>query len=164
MPSEKRTRRGRRASRKDANGLVRWSDTYAAAWFGLLETHKRLTAELERELKAQHGLSLSGFELLTRLARAEERTMRLTTLAEAAGLSLSRVSRVLDLLETDQLVERHGDPSDTRAKNAWLTPAGLERLQAAQATHFAGVERLFFDHVDDADVATLARVFEPFRR
>ena len=42
--------------------------------------------------------------------------MRLTTLAEAAGLSLSRVSRVLDLLETDQLVERRGGPQTTRAQ------------------------------------------------
>jgi DNA-binding MarR family transcriptional regulator len=150
--------------RTDADGLVRWSETYAAAWFGLLETHKHLTAQLESELKSQHGLSLSGFELLTRLARAEDRTLRLTTLAEAAGLSLSRVSRVLDLLEARELVERRGDPRDTRAKNAWLTSAGLEVLQAAQETHFAGVERLFFDHVSDSDVAALARVFRPFRR
>jgi DNA-binding MarR family transcriptional regulator len=162
-PASKKPRR-RRSYRTDANGLVRWSDKYAAAWFGLLETHKRLTAELERDLKARHGLSLSGFELLTRLAWADERTLRLTTLAEAAGLSLSRVSRILDLLEARELVERREDPGDTRAKNAWLTPAGLELLQAAQETHFVGVERLFFDHVPEPDVATLARVFEPFRR
>jgi DNA-binding MarR family transcriptional regulator len=164
MPSANEKPRRRRAYRTDADGLVRWSDTYAAAWFGLLETHKRLIAQLERELKTQHGLSLSGFELLTRLARAEERTLRLTTLAAAAGLSLSRVSRVLDLLEARRLVERREDVTDTRAKNAWLTPAGLDLLRAAQATHFAGVERLFFDHVAESDVATLARVFEPFRR
>ncbi len=90
--------------------------------------------------------------------------MRLTALAQAAGLSLSRVSRVIDVLEANELVERRGDASDTRAKNAWLTPAGLESLRAAQTTHFAGVERLFFDHVTDSDVATLARVFAPFRR
>jgi DNA-binding MarR family transcriptional regulator len=164
MAAEHGTPRRRRHYRKDANGLVRWSDTYAAAWFGLLETHKRLVAQLEGELKAQHGLSLSGLELLTRLARAEGSTMRLTTLAEAAGLSLSRVSRVLDLLEARGLVERRADAGDTRAKNAWLTEAGLELLRVAQQTHFAGVERLFFDHVADADVAALARVFEPFRR
>jgi DNA-binding MarR family transcriptional regulator len=162
-PASKRPRR-RGSYRTDANGLVRWSDMYAGAWFGLLETHKRLTAELEGELKERHGLSLSGFELLTRLAWADERTLRLTTLAEAAGLSLSRVSRILDLLETRELVERRDDPLDSRAKNAWLTPAGLELLLAAQATHFAGVERLFFDQVSGSDVATLARVFEPFRR
>ena len=153
-----------RKYRTDADGLVRWSDTHAAAWIGLLETHKRLTRELEAHLEAEHGLSLSGFELLMRLARAEERTLRLTTLAQSAGLSLSRVSRILDTLQRRGLVERRADPDDTRAKNARLTPEGLDLLRTAQRTHFDGVERLFFDHVPERDVETLARVFAPFRR
>ncbi len=161
-PSKKST--NRRKYRTGRDGLVRWSDTHAAAWIGLLETHKRLTRELQAELEAEHGLSISGFELLSRLARAEGRTLRLTTLADAAGLSLSRVSRILDMLEKRGLVERQGDAVDTRAKNAVLTPAGLDLLRAAQKTHFGGVERLFFDRLSEQDVETLARVFEPFRR
>jgi len=157
-------RRARRKYRTDADGLVRWSDTHAAAWIGLLETHKRLTRELEAQLEAEHGLSLSGFELLTRLARADGRTLRLTTLAQSAGLSLSRVSRILDMLEKRGLVERQADAEDTRAKNAWLTAEGLDLLRAAQRTHFDGVERLFFDHVPEHEVETLSRVFAPFRR
>jgi DNA-binding MarR family transcriptional regulator len=162
-PAQKRVTK-RRKYRTGADGLVRWSDTHAAAWIGLLETHKRLTRELEAELEAEHGLSISGFELMSRLARAEGRALRLTTLAEATGLSLSRVSRILDILERRGLVERRPDAADTRAKNAWLTPEGLELLRAAQKTHFAGVERLFFDRLAHPDVETLARVFEPFRR
>ena len=154
----------RRKYRTGADGLVRWSDTHAAAWIGLLETHKRLTRELEAELETKHGLSLSGFELLSRLARADDRMLRLTTLADAAALSLSRVSRILDVLEKEGLVERRADTADTRAKNAWLTPQGLALLRAAQKTHFAGVEQLFFDRVTEQDVETLARVFQPFRR
>jgi len=143
---------------------VPWSDTRRAAWIGLLETHKRLTRELEAELEAEHGLSISSLELLSRLATADGHMLRLTTLADAAGLSLSRVSRILDTLEKRGLVERRADPDDTRAKQAWLTPEGLELLDAAQETHFAGVERRFFDNVADSDVETLARVFKPFRR
>lgn len=154
----------RRKYRTDADGLNRWSDTHAAAWIGLLETHKRLTRELEAELVAEHGLSISGLEVLFRLARADGSAMRLTALAEAAGLSLSRVSRILDTLESRGLVERRADAEDSRAKQARLTPQGLELLRAAQHTHFAGVERLFFDRLPTEDVDTLARVFEPFRQ
>jgi DNA-binding MarR family transcriptional regulator len=143
---------------------VRWSDLHSAAWIGLLETHKRLTRELDAELEAAHGLNISSLELLSRLAMADERMLRLSTLADAAGLSLSRVSRILDALERRGLVERRADEGDARAKRAWLTPQGFELLQAAQKTHFAGVERLFFDRLSDADVETLARVFLPFRR
>src|SRR3954463_1719890 len=153
----------RKRRKRRIGGLVQWTDAHAAAWIGLLETHKRLTRELEAELEAEHDLSISSLEVLSRLATAEGRMLRLTTLAGAAGLSLSRVSRILDTLERRGLVERRADVSDTRAKNASLTDAGLELLRAAQHTHFAGVERRFFDRVPDADVETLARVFEPFR-
>jgi DNA-binding MarR family transcriptional regulator len=142
---------------------VRWSATYADAWIGLLETHKRLTRELEAELHAAHGLSISSLELLSRLASAQEQMLRLTTLADAAGLSLSRVSRILDGLEQRGVVQRFADADDTRAKLAWITEEGLGLLQAAQKTHFAGVERLFFDRLSEADVETLARVFRPVR-
>src|SRR5918998_4487464 len=112
IPASRKPSR-RRRYRTDADGLVRWSDTHAAAWIGLLETHKRLTRELEGELETKHGLSLSGFELLSRLARADDRMLRLTALADAAGLSLSRVSRILDVLERSGLVERRADSEDT---------------------------------------------------
>jgi DNA-binding MarR family transcriptional regulator len=141
-----------------------WSATRADAWIGLLETHKRLTREVDGELERAHGLSISSFELLTRLANAEDRRLRLTTLANEAGLSLSRVSRILDTLERRGLVERRPAPDDTRAKNAWLTSAGSQLQRSAEITFFAGVERLFFDRVTDDDLETLARVFGPFRR
>jgi DNA-binding MarR family transcriptional regulator len=144
------------------DGLAHWSDTHADAWVGLLETHKRLTRALEAELEAEHGLSLSGLELMGRLAAADDRILRLSDLAELTGLSLSRVSRIMDVLEARKLVERKLCPSDGRARNAWLTPRGLKLLRAAQATHFAGVQRLFFDHMAPEEVAALAATFGRF--
>ncbi len=144
------------------DGLARWSDTHADAWVGLLETHKRLTRALEAELEAEHGLSLSGLELMGRLAASEGRTLRLSSLAELTGLSLSRVSRIMDVLEARSLVERRLCPADARARNVWLTDPGLELLRAAQATHFAGVQRRFFDQMEPEDVAALAVTFARF--
>ena len=164
MSEASHTKRKRRKYRTGRDGLVSWSDSRAAAWIGLLETHKQLTRELGDELEAAHGLGISGLELLTRLARAEHRTMRLSTLAGAAGLSLSRVSRILDGLERRGLVERLPDPVDSRAKNARLTPAGLDLLRVALKRHFDGVERVFFERLTEEDIETLARVFEAFRR
>ena len=144
------------------DGLTRWSDTHADAWIGLLETHKRLTRALEAELEAEHGLSLSALELMGRLAAAADRVLRLSLLAEQAGLSLSRVSRIVDVLESRGLVERRACPGDRRARNAWLTDAGLELLRAGQATHFAGVQRRFFDEMEPDEVAALAAAFARF--
>jgi DNA-binding MarR family transcriptional regulator len=144
------------------DGIRSWSDTHADAWIGMLEAHKRLTRELESELEAEYGLSLSGVELLGRLAAAEERMLRLTDLAGRAGLSVSRVSRITDMLEARGLVERRPCPADARAKNAFLTDTGLELLRAAQATHFAGVEERFFDRLEDGEVEALASIFSRF--
>ena len=144
------------------DGLARWSDTHADAWIGMLETHKKLTRALEAELEAEHGLSLSGVELMGRLAASEGRILRLSSLAELTGLSLSRVSRIMDVLEARKLVERRLCPADGRGRNAWLTDAGLELLRDAQATHFAGVQRRFFDHMEPEDVAVLAATFGRF--
>ena len=144
------------------DGVTRWSDTHAEAWIGLLETHKRLTRALEAELEAEHGLSLSALELMGRLAAAPERVLQLTALAEQAGLSLSRVSRIVDVLESRGLVERRACPGDRRAKNALLTDEGLQLLRAGQATHFAGVQRRFFDQMAPAEVEALAAAFMRF--
>jgi DNA-binding MarR family transcriptional regulator len=144
------------------DGLSRWSNTHADAWIGLLETHKRLTRALDAELEATHGLTLSGLEVLGRLAAAAERNLRLTDVAAATGLSLSRISRIVDGLCARGLVERRASRSDARAVDAHLTEAGLTLARAAQATHFASVQQRFFDQLGAAELATLAQVFGRF--
>lgn len=146
----------------DANGLAHWTETHADAWIGLLETHKQLTRRLDAALTAQHNLSLSALELLARLAAADDRQLHLTALAAASGLSLSRVSRIIDTLQERDLVLRLACPNDARAVHAKLSDAGLDLVLRAQATHFASVQAAFFDQLDAEEIATLARVFGRF--
>ncbi|MDX6689176.1 MAG: hypothetical protein QOG15_633 [Solirubrobacteraceae bacterium] len=143
----------------DEHGVAHWTEAHADAWIGLLETHKRLTRALDAELTAQHGVSLSGLELLARLAGADDRQMHLTALAGAAGLSLSRVSRIIGVLESRALVVRRSCPHDARAVHAQITDPGLELLRSAQATHFASVQAAFFDQLEEHEIEILARVF-----
>jgi DNA-binding MarR family transcriptional regulator len=144
------------------DGLATWSDTHASAWIGLLETHKRLTRALDAELEAQHGLTLSGVEVLGRLAAADGRSLRLSALAAATGLSLSRISRIIDTLEGRALVARRQAPADARAVEAHLTEAGLDLVRHAQSSHFASVQQRFFEHLSGDEIATLADVFSRF--
>src|SRR5207248_1128072 len=144
------------------DGLATWSDAHADAWIGMLETHKRLTRTLEAELEAEHGLSLSAVEALGRLAAADDRRLRLSALANACGLSLSRISRIVDTLEDRELVTREAIESDGRAVEAHLTPAGLDLVRKAQASHFASVHEKFFEQLSGAEIETLAAVFARF--
>jgi DNA-binding MarR family transcriptional regulator len=144
------------------DGVTTWPDSHAQAWIGLLETHKQLTRMLDAELEALYGLGLSALELLARLAAAEGRCLRLSALAAEAGLSLSRVSRIAGTLEGRGLLERKPCAGDARAVEAHLTPAGLALMRAAQETHFASVQRTFFDRLEGGELDVLAQVFGRF--
>jgi DNA-binding MarR family transcriptional regulator len=144
------------------DGLARWSEVHADAWIGLLETHKQLTRFLDAELEAGHGLSLSGLEVLGRLAAAERQRLRLSVLAGETGLSLSRISRIADVLERRGLIVRESCETDARAVEACLTDAGLALTREAQATHFSSVRERFFDRLSPDELATLAGVFSRF--
>ena len=93
-------------------GVACLSPQHALAFVGLLESGRRLTRELEGELECEHGLSFSALGVLGRLAAAPKRTLRLTVLAQDMGLSLSRVSRIVDALESRGLLEREQCPAD----------------------------------------------------
>lgn len=144
------------------DGLSRWPQEAADAWIGLLQTQRHLTRQLDAELEARHGLSLSALELLGRLAAHPEHCVRLSVLADEVNLSLSRVSRIIDALQARGLVDRRQCQMDARAINAELTRAGLELVREAQRTHFAGVQQRFFDRLSPEEVATLAGVFNRF--
>ena len=141
------------------DGLARLRDPHADAWIGLQRAHRELTRNLDASLDRRYGLSLSSLELLGRLAASEQHKRRLSRLARDTGLSLSRVSRITDSLERRGLIERRPYPSDTRATDACLTPAGLALVREAQATHLADVQAAFFDRLTDAELRTLGQVF-----
>ena len=144
------------------DGLSRWSEPSRDAWIGLLETQRVLTRELDVLLEAKHGIGLSALEVLGRLAAAEGRRLRVTALAGATGLSVSRVSRLVDALERRGLAERRPCAEDGRAIYAQLTGTGLDLAREAQASHFAAVQERFFDQLSADEIATLAAVFARF--
>ena len=123
----------------------RLSETELRAWRGLLRTHALLSKALDAQLEAEHGLPLTSYEVLVRLAEAEEHKMRMCDLATSVILSRSGLTRLVDRLERDGLLMRESCASDARGAFAKLTPEGREKLQAARATHLAGVRSLFLD-------------------
>jgi DNA-binding MarR family transcriptional regulator len=136
-----------------------WAGDEAMAWEGLLEVVRRLRRGAEEVLIERFDLSISMLAIIGRLSRADRRTLRQTALADAMGLSLSRVSRVIDLLEQRGLVERRTCPTDARATNVTLTRQGSALSARAQHELFAFVRSTFFDPLQPGEVETLAAVF-----
>jgi len=136
-----------------------WSDDHARAWEGFLELSRNLRREADGVLEPVEGLTVSMLGIMGRLVRADDRTLHQTEIAEAMGLSFSRVSRLIDTLEARGLVERRPCPTDARAVNVTLTPDGLALARRAQDAVFAFVEERFFATLTGPEIATLADVF-----
>jgi DNA-binding MarR family transcriptional regulator len=133
-----------------------WTPEHAMAWEGMLEFNHRFW----RRADAESGdLSPSMLGIMGRLIRADARTLRQTDLADAMGLSLSRVSRITDILEQRGLIERKPSPTDARATNVTLTRSGLTLTRKAQDVVFAAVQEHFFGALSEAEVRTLAGIF-----
>jgi len=107
------------------------------AWRALAASHATVTAALERELGERHGLGVSEFEVLERLAEDEEHKFRVQELAESVHLSQSALSRLIGKLEQHGLVERSLCDLDRRGIYVCLTEAGRRRHADAQPTHRA---------------------------
>ena len=141
------------------DGLKYFAPTRQAAWLGLLQAHAVLTRALDHELSSKHGLTLSSYEVLARLAHAPDGYLRMTDLTEQTQLSLSRVSRLVDQLENRGLVARQSCPGDSRAVHATVTAAGRGLIRAAQDTFFDTVEQRFLGRLDCSEIETLGALF-----
>lgn len=140
-------------------GLRTFTVPEGRAWGGFLATHQRLVHRLDTEMRDRHGLSLSSYEVLLHLGRAEDGRLRMGDLAAAVVLTPSGLTRVVDRLAAEQLVERVVPPGNRREIHAVLTAQGRERLIAAHDTHHEGVRRWFLSRCSPEDLERLAAVW-----
>ncbi len=131
-----------------------------AAWRGFLRAHGQLVDELDAELRAAHAMPLSAYDVLVQLAHAPELRLRMSELADSVLLTPSGLTRLVDRLCRDGLVERVRCDDDARGSYAALTERGRDRFDDVRQTHLAGVRRLFLDHLSPAEQRSLATTWE----
>jgi DNA-binding MarR family transcriptional regulator len=134
--------------------------TPAETWLRIVQVHDRITRRVDSVLHRQHGLSLTGFEALRRIAESSGERATMGEVAEALGLSRPGVTSTVSRLVADGLVRRERVGGDKRLLHARLTDAGRDRVTAAARTHDELVGHLLALLGDDAPVVTdaLARV------
>ena len=140
--------------------LQELSPTELGAWRGLLRVHTALVRELDAELDAEHGLPLSSYDVLIYLRAAPGHRLRMAEVADSVLLSRSGVTRLVDRLVREGLIERDSCEADGRGSFAVLTDKGDELLRRARPTHLAGVRERFLSNFSEAELRTLARYWE----
>ncbi|GAA4700045.1 MarR family winged helix-turn-helix transcriptional regulator [Phytohabitans rumicis] len=108
-----------------------------AEWRALAQRYHDASCALERELQEQHGLGMSEFEVIDRLAGADQAKLRMQELADLVHLSQSALSRAVARLERDGLVCRALCEQDRRGVFVTLTEEGRRRQESARPTQRA---------------------------
>jgi DNA-binding MarR family transcriptional regulator len=86
--------------------------------------------------------------------------MRMRDLADAVVLSRSGLTRLVDRLQREGLLEREQCASDARGAYAVLTDTGRDRLREAQPLHRDGVRRRFLSRFSTEELRILAEFWD----
>jgi DNA-binding MarR family transcriptional regulator len=141
-------------------GREQLDELQSRAWRAFIYAHATVVPALDQELAAAQGLSLNQFEVLAWLARAGRRGLRMSDLASRVVLSPSGVTRAVDQLERDGLVERCVVEGDKRGYLATLTAQGRAVLRKATNVHVLGLREHFLKHLSRTELEHLATALE----
>ncbi|SDP31825.1 DNA-binding transcriptional regulator, MarR family [Klenkia soli] len=141
-----------------SGGARRPDPVQLGAYFDLVEVVGLLRHAVEAQLREAGGLSYVQFQLLARLGDAPGGTQRMTELADGVVYSRSGLTYQADQLEKAGLVTRAAAADDDRGVAVSLTDDGKALLDRVLPGHVEVVGELFFDRLDPADTATLARL------
>ena len=126
----------------------------------MLRVHSDMTRVLDAELTLRQGLPLTSYEVLLFLADSPDGRMRMSELADSVLLSRSGLTRLVDRLERDGLLEREQCEEDARGYFAAITDRGRTLFTEARRTHLAGVRERFLSRFSRDDLQTLGELWE----
>ncbi len=136
------------------------SEVELRAWQALLHAHHHVVGKLDADLRTEHGLTFGAYDVLLRLGRAPGGSLRMTDLAERVMLSPSGLTRMVDRLAREGLVERHRFDGDARVTLARLTSRGRSVLRRAAGTHLRGIRDHYTGRLTEAQLRNVTSALE----
>ena len=126
----------------------------------MLRAHAQVTRALDAEMRTEHGLSVSSFEVLMFLGDAPAGRMRMAEIASRMLLTRSGITRLVDRLIELGYVRRSAAERDGRGLYAELTTSGAAKLEVARKTHRQGVREGFLDRLSTTDQLVLGDIWD----
>ena len=107
--------------------------------FLLSDVARMMRTHVDQEAR-QFGMTRAQWSVLFRLERSEG--LKQSELADLLDVQPITLTRLIDRLCDNGLIERRSDPADRRAKRLFLTPAArplLDRLNTVSTEMLAGI-------------------------
>ena len=130
------------------------TETYGMLRSTVSQLHELLAQEMENEV----GMPFERYSILLMLAQADGGALRPSELAEALPITSSGVTRLIDRLERDGVVERRACATDGRGTSVALTPDGTEVFRRAGRVHLRGINEHLGGNLTKGEMTELRRI------
>ncbi|WP_261304247.1 MarR family winged helix-turn-helix transcriptional regulator [Paenibacillus andongensis] len=140
--------------------MERLSEKELAAWRLFIKAHAKIIESIEQDLAEQKKVPLTTYDVLIALFEAPDHRLRFIELNRKVVLSKSGLTRLIDRLERDGLIQREKSEEDRRGSNAVLTNEGEKQLRKAWPVYAMGIKQYFAEPLSDGEVQDLTRSLE----
>ncbi len=134
-------------------------------WRGFLFANAKVVRALDTDMIEQHDLSLTWFDLLSRIKQAPGQRLRMHQLEEASLFTRSGITGLADRLEKAGFVRRERSAEDRRGVYLAITQAGIDKIDEVWPDHQLSIQKHFGEHLDPEDVkalqATTEKILDP---
>ena len=144
---------GRGLSRRDLATWVRFTSGLSA-----------LIQALDCRLRDESGLSVDDFGVLRAVWAAPKSGIPMSELADELSFSVSRLTHVMQRMESKGWVQRRTLDEDKRVKMVSLTDKGRQRFRDAWPSHAEAIRELFLDQLTDDDRISIENTFSRIRK
>ena len=131
-----------------------------AGWEAFIRAYAATSHALERLSDSRGGLPLGEHFLLVQIARGPKDGIRPTELASRSLLTKSGLTRAIDRLEREGLVERRACPTDGRGQHIMLTARSQHLLRRSAPSHLRAIAKHFADPLSGEELDVLTRALE----
>ncbi len=147
------------ASMKNRNGP---SESVTQAWISIMRAQQRLLNAIETDFKNAGLPSLSWYDVLWELARAEEGRLRPFEIEERTLLAQYNLSRLIDRLQREGLVSREAFAEDGRGRWVVITQAGRLLRERMWAVYSKAIDAHVGAKLDDQAAASIVALLSRF--
>jgi DNA-binding MarR family transcriptional regulator len=130
------------------------------AWLAFMRAGLAMTRAMDKDAEATGRLQFSEHHILAILNEGPPQGVRPTDLAERSALTKSGLTRAIDRLESQNLIERRPCPVDARGQLIVMTARGRRVLRRSAPEHFRSIARHFADHLTDREVDVVTTALE----
>lgn len=126
------------------------------AWTAFAAVLLAMPPAMDAQLKRDAGLNFFEYTILAGISEAPGRSLRLSTVAQLAAGSTSRVSHAVSRLQRQGILERRTQATgEPRSTTVALTDAGLDLLRAIAPAHVRDARRLVLDVLTESQIDQL---------